>query len=156
MKNVEHNYEKYKEYYTNIRQIELLTGEKFSLYQNCSEQAYYASCKLVAYLKHEPVIIKSPGGVEISAEATVFSDFTNSDCKKEEMAAISTSADIVLELNDKTYKIPYMHSIFSPCKVMKMERKNKDTINIKFKYEADQYYALYSDKSTLEEFPKVK
>lgn len=156
VKNVEHNYEKYKEYYTNIRQIELLTGEKFSLYQNCSEQAYYASCKLVAYLKHEPVIIKSPGGVEISAEATVFSDFTNNDCEKEEMAAISTSADIVLELNDKTYKIPYMHSIFSPCKVMKMERKNKDTINIKFKYEADQYYALYSDKSTLEEFPKVK
>jgi hypothetical protein len=156
VKNVEHNFEKYKEYYTNIKQIELLTGEKFSLYHDCSEQAYYASCKLVAYLKHEPVIIKSPGGVKISAEATMFSDYIESDCEKEEMAAVSTSADIVLELNDKTYKIPYMHSIFSPCKVMKMERKDKDIIDIEFKYEADQYYALYSDKSTLEEFPKVE
>lgn len=156
VKNVEHNFEKYKEYYTNIRQIELLTGEKFSLYKDCSEQAYYASCKLVAYLKHEPVIIKCPGGVLLSAETTVFSDFAKGNSEKEEMAAVSTSADIVLELNDKTYKIPYMHSIFSPCKVMKMDYKGKDKIDIELKYEADQYYALYSDKSTLEEFPKVK
>ena len=156
VKNTEHNFEKYKEYYTNIRQIELLTGEKFTLYQDCSERAYYASCKLVAYLKHEPVIIKCPDGVKISAEATVLSDFVKSDCEKEEMTAVSTSTDIVLKLNDKTYKIPYMHSIFSPCKVMKMERKGKDKIDIEFKYEANQYYALYSDESTLEEFPKVE
>lgn len=156
VKNIEHNFEKYKEYYTNIRQIELLTGEKFIKYYDCSEQAYYVSNKLVAYLKHEPVIIKSPGGVTISAEATVFSDFAKVDCEKEEMAAISTSKDIVLKLNDKTYKIPYMHSLFSPCKVMKMERKGTDIIDIEFKYEADQYFAFYSDKPTIEEFPKVK
>ena len=156
VKNVDHNFEKYKEYYTNIRQIELLTGEKFNKYYDCSEQAYYVSCKLVAYLKHEPVIIKSPGGVTISAETTVFSDFSQVDCEKEEMAAISTSVDIVLKLNDKTYKIPYMHSLFSPCKVIKMEHKGTDIIDIEFKYEADQYFALYSDKSTIEEFPKVK
>lgn len=156
VKNVDHNFEMYKEYYTNIRQIELLTGEKFSLYQDCSEQAYYASCKLVAYLKHEPVIIKSPGGVKISAEATLFSDFAKSDSEKDEIAAVSTSEDIVLKLNDKTYKIPFMHSIFSPCKVIKMERKGKNIINLELKYEMDQYYALYSDRSTPEEFPKVK
>lgn len=155
-KKVIHNFEKYKDYYSNIRQIELLTGEKFSLYQNCSEQAYYVSCKLVSYLKHEPVIIKCPGGVKISTEATVFSDFVKDDCEKKEMAAVSTRADIVLELNDKVYKIPYMHSIFRPCKVVKMEHKDKDKIDIEFKYEAEQYYALYSDKSSLEEFPKMK
>lgn len=154
VKNVEHNYERFKEFYTNIRQIELLTGEKYTLYHNYSEQAYYTSCKLVAYLKHEPVIVKCPDGVKISAEATVLPDFVKSDCEKEEIATVSTSTDIVLKLNDKTYKIPYMHSIFSPCKVMKMERKSKDIIDVEFKYEANQYYALYSDKSTLEEFPR--
>ena len=156
VKNVEHNFEKYKEYYNNIRQIELLTGEKFSLYNDCSELAYYSSCKLVAYLKHEPVIVKSPGGVKISAETTIFSDFAKKDFGKDEMAAVSTSADIVLELNNKTYKIPYMHSIFSPCKVIKIDQKDKDIIDVELKYDADQYYALYSDMSTLEEFPKMK
>lgn len=156
VKNVEPNFEKIKEYYSNIRQIELLTGEKFSLYQDFSEMAYYASCKLVAYLKHEPVIIKSPGGVTITGEATFFHDFTKGDIEKEEMSTISTIADIVLELNDKTYTIPYMHSVFCPCKVLSMEPKGKNKIDIEFKYEADQYYALYSDKATLEEFPRVK
>ena len=37
-----------------------------------------------------------------------------------------------------------------------MEHKGTDIIDIEFKYEADQYFALYSDKSTIEEFPKVK
>lgn len=156
VKNVKHNFEKYKEYYSNIRQIELLTGEKFSLYYDYSEEAYYDSCKLVAYLKHEPVIIKSPGGVKITGEATFFHDVTKDEYEKEEMATISTSADITLELNDKTYKIPYMHCVFNPCKVLKMEPKGKNEIDIEFKYEANQYYALYSDKSTLEEFPRVK
>ena len=72
------------------------------------------------------------------------------------MAAVSTNTDIVLDLNGKTYKIPYMHSIYSPCKVINLQRKDQDKIDIEFKYEADQYYALYSDKPTLEEFPKVK
>lgn len=156
VKNVEHNFEKYKEYYLNIKQIELLTGEKFSLYQDCSEQAYYTSCKLIAYLRHEPVIIKCPGGVIISAEATISSDCTRTDCEKDEMAAVSTSTDIVFELNDKTYMIPYMHSLFSPCKATKIKPKGKDKIDIEFKYEADQYYAFYSDKSTFEAFPKMR
>lgn len=155
-KNVEHNFEKFKEYYKNLKQIEQLTGEKFSLYHDCSEQAYYASCKYLAYLKHEPVIIKSPGGVKISAEAITLPDFAERNYENKEMAAVSTSTDIVLDLNGKTYKIPYMHSIYSPCKVIKLQRKDQDKIDIEFKYEADQYYALYSNKPTLEEFPKVK
>lgn len=155
-KNVEHNFEKYKEYYKNIKQIEQLTGEKYSLYHDCSEQEYYASCKYLAYLKHEPVIIKSPGGVKISAEAVTLSGFAESNYDNKEMAAVSTSTEIVLDFNGKTYTIPYMHSIYSPCKVIKVQRKNHDKIDIEFQYEADQYYALYSDNPTLEEFPKVK
>ncbi len=153
VKNVEHNFEIDKEYYSNIKQIELITGEKFSKYYVCSEQAYYVSCKLVAYLKHEPVIIKCPGGVKGSAEVTASSDFVKADREKEKMAALSTSSDIVLELNNKKFRIPYMHSLYTPCKVMIVERRGKDKINIEFKCEADHFYALYSDEE-IEEFPK--
>lgn len=155
-KRVEHNFEKYKEYYSNIKQIELMTGEKFSKYYDCSEYAYNVSCILVSYLKHEPVIMSCPGGVKFSAEVTLLSDFAENVKEKECISAVSTDADVSFELNDKTFMIPYRHSIYNPCKVEKMNRIGKDKINAEFNYEPDKYYVLYSDKSTFEEFPSLK
>ena len=52
--------------------------------------------------------------------------------------------------------IPYRHSIYNPCKVEKMNSIGKDKIDAEFKYESNNYYVLYSDKSTFEEFPSLK
>lgn len=155
-KNVEHNFEKYKEYYSNIRQIELMTGEKFSKYYDCSEHAYNVSCILVSYLKHEPVIMNCPGGLRFSAEVTLLSDFAENVKEKEFISAVSTDADVSYKLNDKTFMIPYRHSIYNPCLVEKMDRIGKDKIDAEFNYKSDKYYVLYSDKSTFDEFPTLK
>ena len=156
VKNVDHNFEKHKEYYLNIKQIELMTGEKFSKYYGCSEHAYNVSCILVSYLKHEPVIMSCPGGVKFSAEVTLLSDFVKNVKEKECISAVSTDVDVSFKLNDKMFKIPYKHSIYNPCKVEKMNLISKDKINAEFNYEPDKYYVLYSDKSTFEEFPSLK
>lgn len=156
VKNGDHNFEKYKEYYSNIKQIELMTGEKFSKYYDYSEQAYNVSCILVSYLKHEPVIMSCPGGVKFSAEVTLLSDFAENVKEKECISAVSTDVDVSLKLNDKMFKIPYRHSIYNLCKVEKMNHISKDKIDAEFNYEPDKYYVLYSDKSTFEEFPSLK
>lgn len=155
-KKVDHNFEKYKEYYDNIRQIELMTGEKFSKYYDWSEHAYNVSRILVSYLKHEPVIINCPGGVKFSAEVTLLSDFAENVKENELISAVSTDADVSFMLNDKTFMIPYRHSIYNQCKVEKMDSKGNNKIDAEFYYESNKYYVLYSDKSSLEEFPSLK
>lgn len=155
-KKVDHNFEKYKEYYDNIRQIELMTGEKFSKYYDWSEHAYNVSRILVSYLKHEPVIINCPGGVKFSAEVTLLSDFAENVKENELISAVSTDADVSFMLNDKTFMIPYRHSIYNQCKVEKMDSKGNNKIDAEFYYESNKYYVLYSDKSSFEEFPSLK
>lgn len=155
-KKVKHQFDKYKEYYENIKQIELLTGNKFSIYYNFSEQAFTTSKILVAYFNHEPIIMNSPGGVKFSAETTLYSEFSENIEEKEYISAVSTDADMTFTLNDKTYKIPYRHSIFNTCKVEKMQKIDNDKIDVELNYEANLYYVLYSDKSSFEEFPSIK
>lgn len=66
---------KCKEYYDNIKQIEILGGKCFETYNCCTETNYQTSCMVVSYLMHKPLVVHCPKGMKFTDEVLFNSEF---------------------------------------------------------------------------------
>jgi ketosteroid isomerase-like protein len=155
---IKHNFNDYKKYYELIRQIEIDGDVEFKTYNQCTEQnlriAYYIS----SFLSQKPIRIACNGGVEISTKELVCDDeFAERAQKKLPVTIVSTDTDKkVFKLNEKTFVVPYTHSVYSPCVVQKIRKGRKGMIAADLKYEGDCYQIYFSSQPANEFFPGVK
>lgn len=139
-------YGKFKTFYENIKQIELISGTPFTTYHNYNDQAFLNSFIIVSYLKHEPLDIESPNGVDITAEDYFTDDYLNVAKNKEKIVAFTTvSYDKGFVLNDKTFVIPNALLILAPSTVTIIKKNSNKKIKLTIHCEAKTYKAIYTD-----------
>lgn len=150
------HFNEYKEYYSNIKEIELHTAQKFSVYYECTESRFKYARIVASYLKHEYVRYKNEG-YENFQVTTEWDSFKGKIPVNEKLSMVSSEVKgITINLNDRTFQIPYVHRIFNDCMITSVSPQNEKLIAIDVEYNHPCYYVLYSDQPCNIEFPKMK
>lgn len=150
------DYNQYKRYYNNIKQIEILSGTNFTTYNCYTDNNLNTSCAVVSYLEHQPLLINSSDGFNFTTEAKISSDFVEYVGNSKEICVVSTEdTGRTFKLNDRSFEVPYIHKIFNSCEVVNVFQQENGNMKIDFHYEASSYFILFSDKPAKEEFPQL-
>ena len=156
---LENPFNEYKQYYQNIREIEMLTGKKFSVYNEWTKDRFENSDIVLSYLKHEFHIERCNGhdGLSFSTMETEPGNFSDV-FKENDNIGIVTTSDIPqkVTINEKVFTIQYVHQVFNSCKVKAIKPSESGKIKVEFYYPNNCYQVLYSDKSAKIEFPNLK
>lgn len=152
----EQNYNKFKKYYENIKQIELLTGKCFTEYNCYNEERYRMSKWIVAYLTHKTVTTNNTNNIHFSVEVKEGS-YLFEEAKKEDVLSVITTEPngTSLSLNGRTFDIPFTHKILNGCKVIGITNEG-NKIRVEFDTQSTKQIILLSDRSAKEEFPEVR
>lgn len=146
----------FKRYFENIKQIELLSGVNFKIYNGYTDANLDCSTVIVSYLRHEPVIIRNSESFDFSTTAKFASADENRINIGMRIAIVVTGDEnSSYSLNDRTFVIPYTHDIFNSCEVIDVTRQDGNYMKMCFHYGANSYVKLFSDKSADEEFPQM-
>ena len=150
-----HSYGNFRNYYQNIKQIELLTGNSFTEYNCYNGERYRLSRWIVAYLTHQAVTVNASSSqfsVEVS-EGT----FLSEHAKKDNVISVVTTeiGGKSFSLNGRTFDIPYTHTILNECKIIGVKKKRKK-LKVDFDTQSTKQQILLSNKSAQEEFPGLK
>lgn len=148
-------YDRFRNYYQNIKQIELLTGKSFTEYNGYNEERYKLSRWIVAYLTHQTVTVNASSSL-FSVEVNEGS-FLSEQAKKDNVISVVTTetGGKSLSLNGTTFDIPFTHTILNECKIIGV-MKNRKKVKIDFDAQSTKWQILLSDKSAKEEFPGLK
>lgn len=150
-----HNYIRFKYYYQNIKQIELLTGKSFTEYNGYNEERFKLSRWIVAYLTHQTVAVNASSS-QFSVEVNEGSFLSEQAKKDNVISVVTTETDgKSLSLNGRTFDIPFTHTILNECKIVDVKKKRKK-VRIDFDAQSTKWQILFSDKSANEEFPGLK
>ena len=151
---IRHPFEVYKKYYENIKKIELLTGNKFSQYENFTDEAYRMSLLILSYKEHSCLSVPCEQPFNFSTRAIVASD----DFHVGDTISIVTTEEApeTLSLNGTTFKVPYKYTIMEGCQVSKREKEDDGRSRLFFHYPNKEYRILLSDEMMEEEFPSLK
>ena len=149
-------YNKYKTYYENIKQIELLTGITFAKYNSYTDESYENSCIVLSYLKHEPIYVDCPNGVDFSTEDTFSDDFIEIAQSGTKFSAFSTVPNLNdFVLNDRKFTIKNALHILAPSVVTSITKLHDGKLKIDFHCDSKTIKVLYTDKTTQEEIPTI-
>lgn len=149
-------YSKFKTYYENIKQIELLTGITFTKYNCYTDESYKNSCIIASYLKHEPIYENCPNGVDFSTEDHFSDDFikmAKSEAKFSAFSTVPNQNDFVL--NDRKFTIKNALHILAPSVVTNITKLHNGKMKIDFHCDSKTIKVLYTDKTTQEEIPTI-
>ena len=155
----QHNFQAYKEYFKNIKYIELETGHKFAKYYECTEERYHISKCISAFLKHECITEKCEGnrGFSFSATDIQYSEFNKKVKVNETVSIVSTETKpTTVNLNGRDFCFPYTHYIYNTCTVKGIKLNDHGQLKIDFQYPLSQYQVLYSKKPADVEFPRMR
>ena len=160
MQNIsEYPFNEYKLYYQNINEIEMLTGQKFKVYHECTEERYDCSRRVKAYLKHEYITVKRKDGCSLSfsIKDVEYGEFTNEIKVNDSISIVSTSDhQLKMSLNERVFNIPYVHEVYDSCTVKDISPNELGKVKIDFLYPYSSYHVLYSNKSASVEYPGLK
>ena len=154
-----HNFHAFREYYKNIKNIECETGKKFNKYCGCTEENFYLSRMVSAYLKHECLTENCEGtsGFSFSATDIQYSEFNKKVKVNETVSIVSTETKPTnVTLNGREFCFPYTHYIYNTCTVKGIKPNDKGQLKIDFQYPLSQYQVLYSKKPADVEFPQMR
>ena len=155
----EYPFNEYKLYYQNINEIEMLTGQKFKVYHECTEERYDCSRRVKAYLKHEYITVKRKDGCSLSfsTKDVEYGEFTNEIKVNDSISIVSTSDhQLKMSLNERVFNIPYVHEVYDSCTVKDISPNELGKVKIDFLYPYSSYHVLYSNKSASVEYPGLK
>ena len=156
---IEYPFNEFKQYYQNIKEIEMKTGKKFTTYNECTKERYDCSLIVLAYLKHEYLTArrKDGEGLNFSTTNVDYSDFNNEFKVNDTISIVSTSdKQQKFSLNERDFIIPYVHEIYNSCIVKAIGPNEMGKVNIDFYYPKNYFSVLYSDKSASIEYPGLK
>lgn len=156
---IEYPFNEFKQYYQNIKEIEMKTGKKFTTYNECTKERYDCSLIVLAYLKHEYLTArrKDGEGLNFSTTNVDYSDFNNEFKVNDTISIVSTNdKQQKFSLNERDFIIPYVHEIYNSCIVKAIGPNEVGKVNIDFYYPKNYFSVLYSDKSANIEYPGLK
>ena len=156
---IEYPFNEFKQYYQNIKEIEMKTGKKFTTYNECTKERYDCSLIVLAYLKHEYLTArrKDGEGLNFSTTNVDYSDFNNEFKVNDTISIVSTNdKQQKFSLNERDFIIPYVHEIYNSCIVKAIGPNEMGKVNIDFYYPKNYFSVLYSDKSASIEYPGLK
>lgn len=152
-------FNEYKQYYQNIREIEMLTGKKFSQYNECTKDNYDSSIIVLAYLKHEYLTVRhnKHEGLKFSTRDIEDNEFTDEVKVNDDVSIVTTSEEPQeYTINDRTFSIQYVYEVYNSCTVKAIKTNGQGKVEIDFFYPKEYYQILYSDKSVKNEYPHLK
>lgn len=155
----EYPFNEFKQYYQNIKEIEMKTGKKFITYNECTKERFDCSRIVLAYLKHEYLTARSKneGGLNFSTSDVNYCDFTNEFKVNDTISIVSTNdKQQIITLNERDFTIPYVHEIYNSCIVKSIEPNEMGKVKIALYYPENYFCVLYSDNSANIEFPGLK
>lgn len=143
---------KYKTFYKNIREIELLSGQKFKFYNGYTNALYHNSILVLAYLKQESIKFESKGGMDFSVKVPTNDEFVKVAKINAKYAIVTGSENLIYEINDRQFNIPYIHNILNTCIINNLYVENNGYTVIDLHYDGDTYYTQLSDKPMYEKY----
>ena len=155
----EYPFNEFKQYYQNIKEIEMKTGKKFITYNECTKERFDCSRIVLAYLKHEYLTARSKneGGLNFSTSDVNYCDFTNEFKVNDTISIVSTNdKQQKISLNERDFTIPYVHEIYNSCIVKSIEPNEMGKVKIDLYYPENYFCVLYSDNSANIEYPGLK
>lgn len=155
----EYPFNEFKQYYQNIKEIEMKTGKKFITYNECTKERFDCSRIVLAYLKHEYLTARSKneGGLNFSTSDVNYCDFTNEFKVNDAISIVSTNdKQQIISLNERDFTIPYVHEIYNSCIVKSIEPNEMGKVKIALYYPENYFCVLYSDNSANIEYPGLK
>lgn len=154
-----HNFYQYQQYYQDIKDIELLTRKKFSVYNECTKERYQMARAVVNFLRHEPFAVPydSQKGLDYTVTDVEPGLLKSALPVNEQVSLVSTETNAKkITLNERLFEIPYTHQIFNSCLVRQISPKDVGQATVNFQYDSQCYYVLYSNKPANEEFPDLR
>lgn len=136
----------YKKFYKNIKEIELLSGQKFKFYNGYTNALHHNSNLVLGYLKQENIKIESKGGINFSVRVPSDDEFVKVAKINEKYAIVTGSENLIYEINDRKFNIPYMHNILSTCIISNLHAEDDGYTVIDLHYVDDVYYTQLNDK----------
>ena len=150
------HFDEFKEYYSSIKEIELQTGQKFSVYNEYTKERFRYARIVISFLKHECVYYKNE-------QYKTFQVTTKSDSftgeipiNKELLMVSSEEKGLTINLNDRIFLIPYIHRIFNGCMIKSIYPQKEKLIAMETEYNQPCYQVLYSKNPCSVEFPDLK
>ena len=140
------SYAKFKSFYKNIKDIELLSGYKFKTYNGYTDDLYQNSVMVLAYLKKEIIKFESKGGINFSVRVPSDDEFVKVAKINEKYAIVTGSENLIYEINDRKFNVPYMHNILSTCIISNIHAEDDGYTVIDLHYVDDVYYTQLNDK----------
>ena len=141
-----YSYAKFKSFYKNIKDIELLSGYKFKTYTGYTDDLYQNSVMVLAYLKKEIIKFECKGGMDFSKTISSNDEFLKVAKINEKYVIITSSENLVFEINHREFCIPYMYDILNTCTIKNIHPDGNGHTIIDFHFEDDIYYKQLIDK----------
>lgn len=154
-----HNFDNFKQYYSDVREIEMLTGKKFSVYNECTEENFETARIIRSYLKHEYISKECDdlNGTTFSAITEEQNDFFKKVHVNDQISIVTTNNEAhTFILNEQPFTIPYRHDIYNSCIVKAIKPYIGGKVKVDFFYPGSLYYVLFSNKLVNKEFPNMK
>jgi len=155
----DNNFECFKQYYKDVKQIEFVSGKKFKIYNECTEQNWRTARYICSYLNREPlsILCEDKNGLDFSTETEEVGELVETLNVNDRISIVTTEKNtLVYNLNGRTFKIPFMYRILNSCQIVDVQRKENGHMYLEFHYSQPMYLLLLSDKPMPEEFPDMK
>lgn len=155
----DNNFECYKQYYKDVKQIELVSGKRFNVYNECTERSWRIARYICSYLNREPLSIRceEKNGFYFFAETEEAGELVETFKVNDHISIVTTEESVLnYKLNDRTFTIPFEYKILNSCQITNIQKEENGRICIEFHYDKSTYSLLLSNKSMSEEFPDMK
>ena len=155
----DNNYECFKRYYKDVKRIELATGKKFKVYNECTEQSWRIAAYICSYLYREPINVRcdDKDGLNFSTKTEKGGELIESFKVNDHISIVTTDERVFkYELNNRTFNIPFGYRILNSCQITNIQKEENGLIFIEFHYDRPTFLLLISGKSMSEEFPDMK
>lgn len=155
----EHNFDNFKQYYSNVCEIEKLIGKKFSIYYECTKENFEIARIIISYLEHKYISQEcdDSNGITFSVITDKQSEFAKRVKVNDKISIVTTNnVAHVVTLNEQSFSIPYRHDVYNLCFVKAIMPSTEGKVKIEFFYPQNIYYVLFSDKPANEEYPNMR
>lgn len=153
------HFECFKQYYKDVKRIELALGKKFKVYNGYTEQSWRIASYIYSYLYRKPLNVRcdNKNGFNFSTKTEKGGELIDSFKVNDHISIVTTEESVLnYKLNDRTFTIPFGYKILNTCQITNIQKEENGQIRIDFHYNKPTYSLLLSNKSMSEEFPDMK
>ena len=150
-------YNQIKQYYQNLREIELLTGNTFSSYNEYSDESYLYSCKYLSFIKKECTKIVSITGCSFSTVIETSSlESKDLEVGKKKVAIATLEKQEEFTLNGNKFPALYGLVLFNPLLITGIDNDKLGKSIVHYYCDSKDAKYVFSDKPLENETLSIK